>query len=243
LKRGYTILEFLVAAAILGLIAAATARAVSASLNFDSQLARSRDSVARSDAFEQRLRSLLALAHLSPDAAATDSFFIGSAGQPGSGGSLSSGSSTGDADTLTFTWSGSRLSGAAVSTEEDFETQNSRLGPQGGVAESTLSTTAFGDAGGRSGLFLRTQRPADGDPSQGGKETVFDTNIQSTKYEFFDGTDWQTVWDTRTQGTKRLPAAVRVTYRFSDEETDHIIVVRLPESDVTTDNPVTSGGA
>jgi prepilin-type N-terminal cleavage/methylation domain-containing protein len=243
LRRGYTILEFLVAAAIMALIAATTARAVSASLNFETKLSSSRETAARVDSFETRMRTIISLAHLSSDAAATNSFFIASAGQPASGGSAQTGTSDGDADSLTFTWIGDRLSGTIVNSDDDFETLNTQLGAQGGVAESTLSTSPFGDSAGKTGLFIRTQRPADGDPTQGGTERLLTADIESTKYEFFDGNDWVTTWDTRTQATKRLPAAVRITYKFTDEQSTRVMVVRIPESDVTTDNPIAAGTA
>jgi hypothetical protein len=38
---------------------------------------------------------------------------------------------------------------------------------------------------------------------------------------------------------RRLPSAVRVTYRFKKDTRDHVFVVALPYSDVTTANPVT----
>jgi prepilin-type N-terminal cleavage/methylation domain-containing protein len=243
LRRGYTILEFLVAAAIMALIAAATARAISSSLGYETKLASSRETAARVDSFEARMRTLISLAHLSSDAAATNSFFIASAGQPASGGAAQTSSSDGDADSLTFTSVGERLSGTSVNSDDDFETLNTQLGPQGGVAETTLSTTPYGDSAGKTGLFIRIQRPADGDPTQGGTERLLTSDVESTKYEFFDGNDWVTTWDTRTQATKRLPAAVRITYKFTDEENTRVMVVRIPESDVTTDNPISAGTA
>ena len=62
--------------------------------------------------------------------------------------------------------------------------------------------------------------------------------VDTLSFEFYDGTDWQTTWDTTTMTTRRLPSAVRVTYKFTDEETEHVLVFPVPTSDVTPDNPV-----
>ena len=90
-----------------------------------------------------------------------------------------------------------------------------------------------------SGVIIREQHPADGDNTQGGTESVLDPDVTSLTYEFFDGSDWQPTWST-SNGTKRLPAAVRVTYQVKDEDSQRVLVIRLPNSDVTTDNPVTT---
>lgn len=61
-------------------------------------------------------------------------------------------------------------------------------------------------------------------------------------FEFWDGTQWITSWDTDSDG-RRLPAAVRVTYRVSSDTDEHSFVVRIPTSDVTADNPMTTSSS
>ena len=90
---------------------------------------------------------------------------------------------------------------------------------------------------------MREQRPSDGDAYQGGYESVLDSRVASMSFEFWNGETWQGEWDTLTQGSRRLPAAIRVTYTFDGEEsTPHSFVVRIPLSDVTPDNPLGVGG-
>jgi hypothetical protein len=70
-------------------------------------------------------------------------------------------------------------------------------------------------------------------------ELVLDPDINSISYEFYNGADWDTSWDTQAINPPRLPAAVRITYRRVNDEVDRQFVVRLIHSDVTADNPVT----
>jgi hypothetical protein len=124
----------------------------------------------------------------------------------------------------------------------DFETLNDQYGPQGGVAEIQLSLTPVGQpASSDTGLFLREQRPADSDSSQGGNESLLMPNVTTIQFEFFDGLQWQETWDTITSGSRRIPSAVRVTYQLTGEDQQRFIIVRLPFSDVTPTNPVTVG--
>ena len=60
-------------------------------------------------------------------------------------------------------------------------------------------------------------------------------------FEFYDGIEWVTVWDT-LNSTRRLPAAVRVSYTLStdSEAQTHTFVVPLAASDVDADNPATA---
>ena len=131
-----------------------------------------------------------------------------------------------------------------MDTTDDFETANQKFGPQGGVSEYTLSLSPTGQpTTDKQGLFLRVQTPADGDAKQGGNETLFMEGISTIQFEFWDGQQWLTTWDSVAVQTRRLPAAVRVTYRGANETTDRVIVIRLPLSDVTATNPITQGGA
>ncbi|MDX2065625.1 MAG: type II secretion system protein GspJ [Fimbriimonadaceae bacterium] len=230
-SRGVTLVEILVVTVIAGLLFTAALQAFSSEIDYDRRL---REGQSQSDQlydFELRLTDLVERAFLSIDNAET-TFFVGSQGLvvEGTGGSI--------ADTLTFTNTGTRLANSTLN-EVDFETINADRGAIGGIRETCISLTPTGGGNGRQGLFVREQTPADGDPSQGGRERVFDANIETVSYEFWDGETWQTTWDTRAQTTRRLPAAVRVTYRRVNADMDRVFVIRLLNSDVTVTNPVT----
>jgi hypothetical protein len=139
-----------------------------------------------------------------------------------------------------FTARGERVPSAVLLSQDDFETNNERFGPQGGTAEIAISTTPVGEAGNRTGVFLREQRPADGDETQGGNESVLDPEVTDIRFQFYDGAQWVGDWDTDETG-RRIPAIVRVIYRIADEEQDRNLFIKLPLSDVTQDDPVTVG--
>ncbi|MDX1931448.1 MAG: type II secretion system protein GspJ, partial [Capsulimonadales bacterium] len=124
--------------------------------------------------------------------------------------------------------------------ENDFETQQERNGPQGGVAEVQWSTEAVGDAGDRQGLFERIQQPSDGDPSQGGTEALLTEDVRNIAFEFWNGADWTETWNTTGIGGRRLPAAVQVSYELASDDPGFVrrFVVPIPNSDVTALNPV-----
>ncbi len=229
-QRGLTLIEVLVVVAITGLLTIYAAQSLIAGADYERRI-REASSRQRSDVeLENDLRTFIESAFLSLENTQT-TFFVGSEGL------LNQDESGSNADTLTFTRVGARLSSDALDYD-DFELANEEIGTVGGTEEVTISLSATGSASGKTGLFIRQQNPADGDPSQGGIERVLNANVTSISYEFWDGAAWQTVWDTRTQGTARLPAAVRITYRLSNSETDRIVTLRLRNSDVTQDNPV-----
>lgn len=225
-QRAFTLIELLVAITILGILLGALTAAYSQSIDQDARIRQGRDSVATRLAFETRFSDLLRHAYLSPDSTDLTTFFV--AEDTGAG-----------AETMTFTVLGQRVPRTVVNSTDDFETLNERVGPQGGVAEIAFSVTPVGNAPTSQGLFLREQRPSDGDPTQGGYEEVLDENITQVSFEFWDGLAWVPTWDTRTQTTRRLPAAVRMTYRLTDDTTDRTYIVRIPGSDVTANNPIT----
>ncbi|AIE87569.1 PulJ/GspJ family protein [Fimbriimonas ginsengisoli] len=235
MRRGLTLVELLITVFIVSILMVGVSRAYVSTIDYDSKMRVGREESQKAIAFEERVTDLIRHANLSSDANQTASFFIGSVGN---GQDMQTVAGSGNADTLIFTAAGLRVDAGLLDSTDDFETQNQKVGPQGGIGEISLSTIAIGDASGKSGVFLRQQRPADGDPTQGGYESLVQPNVDTLKFEFFDGTDWLTTWDTRTMTTKRLPAAVRVTYRLSDENKDRILVVQVPASDVTTLNPV-----
>ncbi len=255
-RSGLTLIELLVVCAMMGFIITGALTALTQTARFQQRMEGAVDRDSTNMAFEEKLVSLLKGAEVSASAANQDSFFIGQAGNlteagvsSGSGGLSTGNLSTGNlalpggaADTLIFTTAGQAVSDATLKLEDDWETQNQHFGPQGGIEEVQLGPTPVGTADGQTGLFLREQRPADADPSQGGNESVLNAEIKSIQFEFWDGATWQTTWDTRTMsGARRIPAAIRVTYVLNSDSTDqnHVVVVQLPNSDVTSTNPVT----
>lgn len=243
-RRGVTLLELLLTLGIVVLILGSVSHALAIGLNYQSKVTADRDVLNERAEFEEKVRDLISHAYLSPDATDANSYFVlgASSSQPLSSGTSSSTTSpTSSTNDLTFTVTGLRISSAVLDSTDDFETNNKRFGPVGGVTEIALETTAVGEQGqGRSGLFLRKQTPSDSDSTQGGYERVLNANLSEISYEFFDGTEWLTTWDTSTMTTKRLPASVRVTYRLTNDETDHVFYVTLLNSDVTINNPVTT---
>jgi hypothetical protein len=236
--RGISLFELLVVVAMGGLIAAGAARAFVAGVDFQARVVPGREDHLSRQRFEDGLARLLRQAYISTNEQDATTYFVA-----GVGGGDSGVGTTPGADTLIFTVLGSPPPASFMASEEDFETRNDTYGPQGGAAEIQISTFPVGEAGERTGLFLREQRPSDGDPYQGGTETVLDERVSSMTFEFWNGEAWTYEWDTITQGERRLPAAVRVTYTFAGEvDTNHIFIVRLPLSDVTPDNPLGVGG-
>lgn len=237
-RRGITLVEMLLAIAISAILWGAVLRAYVVGSNYERRLREGNDPEIVRLSFESRLTNLLQHAYVSPDTNDTTTYFTTTP----QGSTISTQGAA--ADTVVFTTTGLRIAGAVMETTDDFETANQTFGPQGGVAEIALSLTPTGQPPeNQTGLFIRQQNPSDGDTSQGGKEAVFDPNITSIQYEFWDGTAWQTAWDTATTDSRRLPAAVRVTYRVSGETADRVLVIQIPLSDVTALNPITQGGA
>jgi hypothetical protein len=130
----------------------------------------------------------------------------------------------------------------AADPNDDFETDNQNFGPQGGVAEYSISLTPVGDSQGQKGVVLREQLPADEDATQGGYESIIEPDITKITFEFFDGTQWQSSWNTFAQTTRQLPSAIKVTYTMPGETQDRVFIVGLLYSTVTPNNPALSTG-
>lgn len=228
--NGLTLLEMLISLAIISIVVGAIGRALTAGFDFErhSEAVRIEEEPRR--LLQDRISSLLRQAFVSSDQNDAATYFIGIV----SGGNTSDG-----ADALVFTRRGERLSGSVLASQDDFETNNSRLGPQGGVEEVSLALTSIAGVTGESGLFFREQRPADGDPTQGGYESVLEPTVTEIRFQFFDGTQWVPEWDT-DQTNRRIPSAVLVSYSL-DGKQQPSFVVRLPLSDVTPANPVVVG--
>ena len=235
-QAGLTLIELLLALTLGVILVAALGFTFSAAANLQKAHAAriaTQDQTAR---VENEITSIIQGAKLTTTATDTTSFFQG----------VNSGAQTDlgcDRLTLTTTAPGVPMASQQDATN-DFETQQTMRGPVGGVAEVSLSTTPVGDAGGRTGLFERTQRPSDGDPTQGGIEAVFDADISDIGFQFWNGQQWITTWDT-TLGDRRLPEAVQVSYILTadPQRQTHVFVVTVPESDVTQNNPDSAQGA
>jgi prepilin-type N-terminal cleavage/methylation domain-containing protein len=230
-RAGFTLIELLVTAIVVGILSLALAGAFGFGVGFQAKADASRErEIARTN-FEDKVRALLQNATMNTtDTTDTTTYFLAGA------------DAAGQDDRLTFTTSMTRIPGAQMNSQDDFQTQNQQFGPQGGLEEVSIGTTPVGQTNQPNGLFLREQRPADGDTTQGGNESLLDPDITSIQWEFFDGLNWLTTWDT-AQTTRRIPSAVRVTYQLQDESDQHVFVVRLYKSDVTPDNPVTETAA
>ena len=213
----------------MAILALAISGAFRAGIDFERHQAANQGSLTTTESVQGRIRRMIEGAKLNEnDDADTSAFFIAEAETDGELG----------ADRLTFTTTAPDLSLAVQASADDFETSHEANGPVGGLAEVSLSTTAVGDAGTNSGLFQRVQRPADGDDTQGGEESVLTDQIEKIGFEFFNGVDWVTTWDSVNTTPGRLPAAVRVSYTVvGDDPTVRKFVVAIPASDATADDP------
>ena len=268
-RSGVTLLEMLLVLVMIVILSAAVTSAFVAGINTESQYAKRRQQDVNQGAVETKITQLIQGAILSESTTDTSAYFLGEYGNVGtesystsagasgtstgtsaaatgsSGGSGSNTSSNGTdlgCDRLVFTTTTPDVPLASQVSTDDFETQHQNYGPIGGAAEVSFSTTAVGDAGDRTGLFERIQRPSDADATQGGTESLLGSQIQNMGFQFWDGAEWVDTWDTTTTpDTGRLPAAVMVRYTLKGDlsETIHELLVAVPGSNVTTANPVT----
>ena len=227
-RRGLTLVELLVVLGINGLLVTAIVAAYQVGMRFQQNVPQAEVQFQADLDFERRLETLFQAAYLSNDDADFTTYFLMYA----SGGNLA------EPDTLVMTCVGIPPIGAFLNSEEEFEDLNDQFGPQGGIVEISISTLPVGDAPVDQGVFLRIQAPSDGDFTQGGYESVLREDIIELRVYFFDGVEWIEEWDTFT-GQRRLPAAILVEYQLEDEEDQRSFVVRLPNSDVTPEDPLT----
>jgi prepilin-type N-terminal cleavage/methylation domain-containing protein len=231
-QRGLTLLELLIALAATVLITAALSASYSTALSWQRASADYAAQLEDQSPLEDQLRELLESAYLSPDEADAATFFSGT----------NTGGAADTVNILTFTRVPGPPARRVLTDTGDFESRNEAYGPQGGVEEVSLSPEPTGDEAQGEGIFIRRQRPADGDPTQGGRESLFSELITEMTYEFYDGVEWTTAWDTRAGSPRRLPAAVRLTYRLQEEEEPRVVVIPLRHSDVTPSDPATAEG-
>jgi hypothetical protein len=245
-----TLVELLIVMAMTVVIAGALSVAFGAEVSLQRSQEAARAEADRSDLVERTITRLLAGARLSasataPTTAATGAAAASAAATPpityfqglSDGGATELGS-----DRITFTTTAPTVPMKSIDSQDDFETQQTDNGPVGGLAEVSLGMVAVGDPGDKTGLFERVQRPSDGDPTQGGMESVLGPDIASIGFQFWDGQQWLDTWDTTTMTPVRLPEAVQVTYRLKSEPNGpvHLFVAPIPASDVTALDPVTS---
>jgi Tfp pilus assembly protein PilE len=231
-QAGLTLVELLLVMVMTVFLASAITFAYSSMVTMQRRHNADRGKGDETGAMEREVTRLLRGARISSVTTDTTSYFQGV--------SDSGGSDLG-CDRVTFTTTEPAAPMAAMNSTDDFDTQQSARGPVGGLAEVSLGTTPIGNAGDKAGLFRRVQRPADGDTTQGGMESLVDPNISSVGFQFYDGTQWVTSWDTTT-GSRRLPAAVQVSYKLKDDDSNtiHVFVAPIPCSDVTSSNPYTA---
>jgi Tfp pilus assembly protein PilE len=239
MKRGITLLEVMVVTVCMAVIVAATTSSVFTALNHTNRIKASRKSYDQNALFEDRVRLILQNAYLSSVTTDTGSYFYGGAGVLDSVTGGGTGQSSNQVQ-LVFTALSPRVPSELLNSTDDFATLNNSFGPEGGMTEYSLSLTPVGQAPVDQALFLRHQTPPDGDPTQGGMETILDPDITTINYQFYDGLEWVQAWDTQSISPPRLPAAVQISYRRKNDTVDKMFVVRLIHSDVTSDNPVTT---
>ncbi len=247
-RRGITLVELLLALTIASLVMMAAGNAYVFGARTQQELGAGRDAVAKRVVFEASLRDLFEHAYLDADANNLNTYFISgdalaskSVGGSSSNSSSSGSGSGGDQSSLCFTTIGRRLPTTLLSSTDDFETNNEKYGPIGGVTEIQLGASPVGTPTGETeqgGLYLREQSPSDTDPTQGGEESKLSPDVDTISFEYYDGTQWLTTWDTTTMTTRRLPSAVRVTYRLKGDDVDKTLILAVPASDVTPDNPI-----
>lgn len=229
---GISLIELLMAMVMTAIFASALSMAFSSEITTQRLEETRRAEQDHTDALENRITAIIRGAKLTPTATDTTSFFQGIS---------DSGSDQAGSGRITLTTAAPGVPVASINSTDDFETQQTSQGPVGSITEVSLGTTPIGDAAGQSGLFERIQHPSDGDPTQGGYETLLDPDVKSIGFQFWDGLEWVTTWDTTTN-TRRLPEAVQVTYTLNNDqqETQHAFVVDIPASDVTAQNPYTA---
>lgn len=232
MKKGFTMVELLIVLGMTAILMMAIGAAFQAATNYTNRAPERLQSFQAEQLIDHEIHNLLEGAYLNDAIDDTNTYFISNA-------DTDSGTA---ATSITFTTIADGPDRGLLRSEEtDFELLNQTFGPQGGVTEVSLSTLPVGLDSAGEGLFLRTQTPSDGDFTQGGKERLLVDGAIDLRFEFWDGFDWVTTWDTRASD-RRLPAAVRISYALQDGGDTFSQVIRLLNSDITTNDPLTVGG-
>ncbi len=241
-QRGVTLIELIVVMAVMIILVVALGYGFVGGLDLQRVSAKRREEYSAIDGVDRQITRLLQSAFLSATATDTNTYFVGQMDEGGQA------DETG-CDRLTFTTTSPAIPTPSLESADDFETQHKARGPIGGMSEVSYGMRAIGSPkGNQSGLFERVQTPSDADNTQGGMESVLSPQIQKIGFQFWNGTDWETAWDTSTTGMHRLPSLVKVTYTLntatansrSDNTATHAFIVPIFTSDVTSDNPVST---
>ncbi|HWD39367.1 MAG TPA: type II secretion system protein GspJ [Fimbriimonas sp.] len=236
--RGLSLLEALLALSMVAITIGAVIQAEIVGVHFEKHFGDTRQAFDSQVAFEDKLTRLISGAQLTdPNAVFQSPIPQSSQGQTDVGGNQSI-LGPGSASLVMTTWEDPPSVGY-LQNQADFETLNQKFGPQGGPAEIGLSMEPVGDdAGFRRGLFLREQKPPDGDPTQGGQESLVQSGLQDIRFEFYDGNQWLTAWDSKNDQKGKLPQIVRITYVLPNDQKPHSLLVPMPLATA----PSTSGG-
>ncbi len=232
--HGVTLVELLIVLVLMIILFAALGFGFTTGLNIQRISTQRRAEHNANEGLERRITRLLQSAYITTTATDTSLYFIGEMENGGSAGDMG-------CDRLTFTTSSPALPMATLESTDDFETQNKTQGAVGGLSEISFGTSPTGSTTNKTGLFERIQTPPDADSTQGGTESVLSEQVKEIGFQFWDGTQWVSTWDT-TAGTRRLPASVKVTYTLNTDTGNntvyHVFMVPIFTSDVTADNPV-----
>ncbi|AIE85985.1 type II secretion system protein GspJ [Fimbriimonas ginsengisoli] len=225
-ERGLSLLELLIAVVIVTVATGAVTRAFILGIGYEQRFVSATEARSEEIFVEDTLRRLLSGAQL----LGKESYLIAPVPLAGSGAQQrAAGSSIAGADSIVFTTDARELPYRYVQDRgNDWETLNQRFGPQGGLEEVAVSTFPVGDAGLKQGLFIREQCPPDSEPSRGGDERILNERIRDVRFEFYDGNQWASSWDSRNGDKDKLPAAIRVSYVLLNDKTPHSFLVRLP---------------
>jgi type II secretory pathway pseudopilin PulG len=231
---GFTLLELLIATAMTVVLSGAIAFAYADAMNIQRLDIQQKSTQDRTMAMEREITEAIEGAQLSSTTTDTTSYFQGLDDAGGSDLGC-------DRITVSTTYPGVPI--GSIYSIDDFLTQQTSVGPVGGLSEISFGVNPVGTPGAHTGLFERTQRPSDSDPTQGGYEMDLDPDVTEMGFQFWDGVEWDTQWDTTT-GTRRLPQAVQVEYRLKGDtgKIPHMFVVIVLSSDCNVNNPVSTAG-
>lgn len=219
MRRGFSLIELMISLLIVSVAMWAVVNAYAGAISFERHVS---DATARERdirQIEDELRRLLSGATIG----GTNGVFVSPI-------PLTSGRSNRSSGLVCTTWSIAPPSRYLQDQDQQFADLNQRFGPQGGQTEVAISMDPVGNVPQQTGLYVRTQRPADSDLTQGGTQEILSDKVRDLRFEFYDGSDWQTTWDSRDANKGKMPTAIRVGYLYGDEKGYRMIIVRLPIS-------------